>query len=85
MVRLSTDLIVKLSINHNKRKSDESVTQYLSRITHLYLQSKSIDDLVSLWIESELDFDDLKRVYLRITKFAGFQLAFKIQKFLFLD
>lgn len=46
MVRLTVDLITKYGPGHNKRRPDETVPHYLGRITHLYLQEKSIEKLV---------------------------------------
>ncbi|RNA35562.1 phosphatase 1 regulatory subunit 42 [Brachionus plicatilis] len=48
MVRLTVDLITKNGPGHNKRRPDETVPHYLSRLTHLYLQEKSIDKLDSI-------------------------------------
>ena len=42
MVKLTIELIAKT----HKRKSDENINQYLNRITHFYLQDKSIDEIV---------------------------------------
>ncbi|EMP29803.1 Leucine-rich repeat-containing protein 67 [Chelonia mydas] len=46
MVRLTVDLIAK-SINHKNRK-EESLAQYLRKITHLNLSDKNIDTIKSL-------------------------------------
>ena len=46
MVKLTIDLISKT----HKRKPDENINQYLNRITHFYLQDKSIDEVVSVAI-----------------------------------
>ena len=43
MVKLTLDLISKT----HKRKNEENINQYLNRITHFYLQDKSIDEVVS--------------------------------------
>jgi len=45
MVKLTAELIVKLSLGVHKKKPEESINQYLNRITHLYLQDKSIDEV----------------------------------------
>lgn len=48
MVKLTVDLIVKLSIGTTtKKRPEETVLQFLNRITHLYFQDKSIDEIVN--------------------------------------
>lgn len=47
MVKLSVELITKLGPGHNKRRPDESTTHYLNRLTHIYLQEKNIEEIVS--------------------------------------
>lgn len=42
MVRLTVDLIVKSS-NHLRNRKDETVAQYLRRVTHLNFSNKNID------------------------------------------
>ena len=46
MVKLSVDMLTKFGPGQNKRKPDESITHYLNRLTHIYLQDKSIDEIV---------------------------------------
>ena len=46
MVKLTADLIAKQSPGHNKRRADESVEHYLSRLTHLPCQNRGIDSIV---------------------------------------
>lgn len=46
MVKLTGDLIAKQTPGHNKRRADESVEHYLSRLTHLPFQNRSIDSIV---------------------------------------
>jgi hypothetical protein len=46
MVKLIADLIAKQSPGHNKRRADETVEHYLSRLTHLPFQNRGIDSIV---------------------------------------
>lgn len=46
MVKLSVEMIAKLGPGFNKRRPDETVDHYLSRLTHIYLQEKHIDGIV---------------------------------------
>jgi hypothetical protein len=46
MVRLTADLIAKQAPGHNKRRADESVEHYLSRLTHLPFQNRGIESIV---------------------------------------
>jgi protein phosphatase 1 regulatory subunit 42 len=63
MVKLTVDLIVKLSIGTtNKKRPDETVTQFLNRITHLYFQDKSIDEIV-ITLSSFFQFQILKNYF----------------------
>ena len=48
MVKLSADLIAKQTPGHNKRRADESVEHYLSRLTHLPFQNRGIDSIVMI-------------------------------------
>lgn len=45
MVKLTLDLIARGTSGYTKKKRDESVEQYVKRLTHLYLEDKSIDDV----------------------------------------
>ncbi|CAF3147545.1 unnamed protein product [Rotaria socialis] len=45
MVKLTPDLIAKQAPGHNKRRADESVEHYLSRLTHLPFQDRVIDSI----------------------------------------
>ncbi|CAF2438380.1 unnamed protein product [Rotaria sp. Silwood2] len=45
MVKLTPDLIAKQTPGHNKRRADETVEHYLSRLTHLPFQNRGIDSL----------------------------------------
>ncbi len=47
MVKLTIEMITKQAPGQNKRRPDESVTHYLNRLTHIYYQDKSIDEVVS--------------------------------------
>ena len=46
MVKLTAELIAKQTAGHNKRRADESVEHYLSRLTHLPFQNRNIDSIV---------------------------------------
>ncbi len=48
MVRLTADLIAKQTPGHNKRRADESVEHYLTRLTHLPFQNRGLDSLVTI-------------------------------------
>jgi len=48
MVKLTADLIAKQTPGHNKRRADETVEHYLSRLTHLPCQNRGIDSIVIL-------------------------------------
>lgn len=52
MGKLSVEMISKLGPGFNKRRADETVDHFLSRLTHIYLQEKHIDGIVSF----EIDF-----------------------------
>jgi hypothetical protein len=52
MVKLTADLIAKQTPGHNKRRADESVEHYLSRLTHLPLQNRVIDSIVNILLVS---------------------------------
>ncbi|CAF1152439.1 unnamed protein product [Adineta steineri] len=45
MVKLTSDLIAKQTPGHNKRRADESVEHYLSRLTHLPFQNRGIESI----------------------------------------
>jgi hypothetical protein len=47
MVKLTADLIAKQAPGHNKRRADETVEHYLSRLTHLPFQDRGIDSIVT--------------------------------------
>jgi protein phosphatase 1 regulatory subunit 42 len=47
MVKLTIDLIARGTSGYTKKKRDESVENYLKRLTHLYLEDRSIDEIVS--------------------------------------
>lgn len=46
MVKLTAELIAKQTPGHNKRRADETVEHYLSRLTHLPFQNRGIDSIV---------------------------------------
>ena len=56
MVKLTADLIARQIPGHNKRRTDESVEHYLSRLTHLPFQNRSIDTIVGKSNRSSIDF-----------------------------
>lgn len=45
MVRLTVDLIARSSSGYTKKKKEESVQQFVKRLTHLYLESKHITEV----------------------------------------
>jgi len=45
MVKLSIDLIARGTSGYTKKKKDEEMDHYLKRLTHLYLEDKSIDEV----------------------------------------
>ena len=47
MVKLTIDLIARGTSGYTKKKRDETMHQYLRRLTHLYLENKGIDEVVS--------------------------------------
>ena len=47
MVRLTLDLIARGTSGYTVRKHDEQVGVYVKRLTHLYLDNKNIDVIVS--------------------------------------
>jgi len=48
MVKLSVELIARGTSGYTKKKRDEEMDNYLKRLTHLYLEDKSIDEVVSI-------------------------------------
>lgn len=46
MVKLTIDLIARGTSGYTKKKRDESMQQYLKRLTHLYLEDRCIDEVV---------------------------------------
>lgn len=48
MVKLNSEMITRLGPGFNKRRTDETTDHYLNRLTHIYLQEKHIDGLVSI-------------------------------------
>ncbi|XP_078318376.1 protein phosphatase 1 regulatory subunit 42-like isoform X8 [Crassostrea virginica] len=45
MVKLTIDLIARGTSGYTKKKRDESMQQYLKRLTHLYLEDRCIDEV----------------------------------------
>ncbi|CAD5117782.1 DgyrCDS6533 [Dimorphilus gyrociliatus] len=45
MVRLNIDMIARGTSGYTKKKREESMNQYLRRLTHLYLENRSIDEV----------------------------------------
>ena len=46
MVKITLEMIAK-SPSHTKKRRDETVQQYVRRLTHLYFSEKNIDEIVS--------------------------------------
>jgi len=46
MGKITLEMIAK-SPSHTKRRRDETVQQYVRRLTHLYFSEKNIDEIVS--------------------------------------
>jgi len=52
MVKLTPGLIVRSSSGYTTKFRNETVDHYLKRLTHVFLEGKSLDDVVSkalLW------------------------------------
>jgi len=49
MVKLTMDLIARGTSGYTKKKRDESMQHYLKRLTHLYLEDRNIDEIVSTY------------------------------------
>ena len=47
MVRISQDLLLKYA-SHTKQHSNENDLHYLKRLTHIYLQERSIEEIVRI-------------------------------------
>lgn len=54
MPRMTTDLLVKCT-GQAKRKRDESLEQFLRRITHLYCSERGIETIVSIQSLCKMD------------------------------
>ena len=48
MGKLSSDMITKQGPGQNKRRADETIPHYLNRLTHIYLQEKSIEGIETI-------------------------------------
>ena len=46
MVRLNVDIIARGTSGYTKKNRDESMQHYLRRLSHLYLDSRGIHDVV---------------------------------------
>ena len=46
MVKITQDLLLKYA-SHSKKRSNESSSEYLKRLTHVYFQEKNLDEIVS--------------------------------------
>lgn len=68
MGKISLELIAK-SHSHTKKRRDETVQQYVRRLTHLYFSEKNIDEIVSkiVILSTLYQIDDC---------FAGFWVKF---------
>jgi len=47
MVKLTPGLIVRSSSGYTTKFRNETVDHYLKRLTHVFLEGKSLDDVVS--------------------------------------
>lgn len=47
MVKITSEMLLKYA-SHTKRMSNESDLQYFKRLTHIYLQEKNIEEIVSI-------------------------------------
>lgn len=47
MVRLTTDLLLRCASSYVKKQRDESRKHYLRRLTHLHLEDRNIEEVVS--------------------------------------
>lgn len=47
MVKLNIDLILGGILSYTKKTRDESLNHFLSRLTHLHLEGRQLDDIVS--------------------------------------
>ena len=61
MVKLTVDIICRGTSGYTKRKRDESTSKYLKRLTHLYLEGRLINEVVSNFNEEYFVF-----IYIRI-------------------
>ena len=48
MGKITFEMIAK-SPSHTKKRRDETVQQYVRRLTHLYFSEKNIDEIVSVY------------------------------------
>lgn len=45
MPRMTTELLCRCT-SHTKRRKDETIEQFLTRVTHLYCAEKGIEEIV---------------------------------------
>ena len=50
MVLISQDLLLKYA-SHTKQRTNENDYQYLKRLTHIYLQERSIEEIVRFYFQ----------------------------------
>ena len=46
MVKITQEMLLKYA-SHSKQRTNETNSQYLKRLTHIYFQERNIDDIVS--------------------------------------
>lgn len=63
MVKLTMDLIGRGTSGYARKKKDETLQQFLRRLTHLYLENKNITEVVIIFI---INLFPLKRNMLTI-------------------
>jgi len=60
MVKLTAGLIVRSSSGYVTRFRNETVDHYLKRLTHVYLECKSLDEVVSSAVLLQIYLDVLR-------------------------
>lgn len=76
MVRLTREMVARGTSGYMKRRRDETFDQFMSRLTHLYLENKGLSEIVSFaglfWsvvvVASKSRFDFLNNAMLLITR-----------------
>lgn len=46
MVKVSPNVLLRSISSNNKKRENESFEKFMSKITHLYMNNKNIDDVV---------------------------------------